>query len=70
MRTSLLSAIQNVKNVGVSTVVQWLKNPTAVAQVAAEVRVQLLAQHSGLKDPGLEFLLWQNGICGVLGTLG
>ena len=30
--------------------VQWVKNPTAVAQVAVEAQVQYLAQHSGLKD--------------------
>ena len=32
---------------------QWVKNPTAAAQVAAEVQVWSLAQHSGLKDPVL-----------------
>ena len=30
--------------------VQWVKDPSAVAWVAAEGRVQSLAQHSGLKD--------------------
>ena len=29
--------------------VQWVKTPTGVAQVTVEVRVQSLAQHSGLK---------------------
>ena len=29
---------------------QWVKNPTAVARVAAEVQVWFLVQHSGLKD--------------------
>ena len=29
---------------------QWVKNPTVVAQVAAEVGVQSLAWCSGLKD--------------------
>ena len=33
--------------------VQWVKNPTAVAPVAAEVRVQFSAKHSWLKDPAL-----------------
>ena len=32
---------------------QWVKSPTAMAWVAAEVWVQSLAQHSGLKDPVL-----------------
>ena len=29
---------------------QWIKNPTAAAQVTAEVWVGSLAWHSGLKD--------------------
>ena len=29
---------------------QWVKNPTAVAWIAAEVQIQPPAQHSGLKD--------------------
>ena len=33
----------------------WVKNPTAVAQVAEEVEVS--ARRSGLKDPGL-LQLW------------
>ena len=49
---------------------QWVKNLTVAAPVAAEVRVQSPAWHSGLKDPelpyavgvkkriNLEFLLW------------
>ena len=28
----------------------WVKNPTAVAQVAAEVHIQFLVLHSGLKN--------------------
>ena len=36
--------------------VQWVKNATAVAQAAAEVWVQSLAEHSGLKDPALPHL--------------
>ena len=32
---------------------QWVKSPTVVAQVASEVCVPPLAQHSGLKDPVL-----------------
>ena len=32
---------------------QWIKNPTAVAQVAVEVRVQFLTWYSELKDPML-----------------
>ena len=38
--------------------VQWVKNPTAAAQVAVEVLVQSPAQHNGLKDsarPQLQF---------------
>ena len=38
---------------GVPAVAQWVKNPTVAAQVTAEVQVQPLAQHSGLKDPVL-----------------
>ena len=33
--------------------VQWVKNLTAVAQVAAEVRIESSAQPSRLKDPVL-----------------
>ena len=33
--------------------VQWVKNPTAVAQVTAEVRVWSSVRCSGLKDPAL-----------------
>ena len=32
---------------------QWVKNPTAVAQVVAGMWVQPLAQPSGLKDLGI-----------------
>ena len=35
---------------------QWVKNPTAAAQVTAEVQVQLPAWHKGLKDPVLPWL--------------
>ena len=38
---------------GVPAVVQWVKNLTAVAQVAAEVRVPSLAQHSGLEGSSI-----------------
>ena len=38
---------------GVPTIEQWVKNPTAAAWVAAELRVQSPGQHSGLKDPVL-----------------
>ena len=37
----------------VPTAAQWVKDPTAVAQVAAEAWVQSLVQSSGLKDPTL-----------------
>ena len=40
---------------GVPAVAWWVKNPTAVAQVAEEVEVS--ARRSGLKDPGL-LQLW------------
>ena len=33
--------------------VQWTKNPTAVAWVTADMQVQSPAQSSGLKDPVL-----------------
>ena len=33
--------------------VKWVKNLTAATWVAAEVQVQFLAWHSGLKDPAL-----------------
>ena len=36
--------------IGVAPVAQWVKNLTAVARVAAEVRVQSLAWRSGEKD--------------------
>ena len=32
---------------------QWIKSPTAAAQVFAEGQIQSTAQHSGLKDPAL-----------------
>ena len=35
---------------GLLAVVQWVKNPTAAAQVPVEVWVQSLAHFSGLKD--------------------
>ena len=35
---------------------QWVKNLTAVARVAAEVRVRSPAQCSGLKDPAVSQL--------------
>ena len=44
------------ENPGVPTVVQWIKNLTAVAQVAVEAWVQSLAWHSGLKEPALQQL--------------
>ena len=37
----------------VPTVVQWVKNLTAVARVAVEVQVQSPAQGSGLKNPAM-----------------
>ena len=39
--------------IGGPVTVQWVKNPTEVAQVAAEVWVWFPACHSGLKDPAL-----------------
>ena len=38
---------------GVPTVAQWVKKPTAVAQVSKKVQVQCPAWHSGLKDLAL-----------------
>ena len=38
--------------------VQWIKNLIAVAEVAAEVRVQFLAQNGRLKDLALPQRLW------------
>ena len=37
--------------------VQWVKNPVAVARVAAETQVQSPARHSGLKYPVVPQLL-------------
>ena len=45
-------------NAGVPTMVQWVKNLTAVAQVALEVWVWSPAQHSGLK-------IWHHCGCGI-----
>ena len=39
-------------HLGAPAVVQWVKNPTAAAWVAAQVRIRSLAHCSGLKDPG------------------
>ena len=38
---------------GIPTVVRWVKNLTAVVQVAAEAWVPTPAWYSGLKDPSL-----------------
>ena len=40
----------------VPTMAQWVKNPTAVSKVAAEVWVLSPTWHSGLKDPALLWL--------------
>ena len=42
--------------IGVPAVVQWVKNPTAVAQVSVEVVVQSPTHCSGLKDQALSQL--------------
>ena len=47
MQYYLQSVKKKKESTGVPTVAQWVKNPTAVAQVGS------LAWHSGLKDPGL-----------------
>ena len=36
---------------------QWVKNPTAMAQVTVEVQIRSLAWRSGLEDPTLPWLL-------------
>lgn len=36
---------------GVSTMAQWVRNPTAAAQVTAETQVGFPAWCSGFKDP-------------------
>lgn len=46
-----ISSSQNQQ--GVPTMVQWVKNPTAAAQVAAGARVWAPAWHCSLKDPEL-----------------
>lgn len=51
------------RDLGIPTVVQWVKNMTAVAQVAAEAWVRSPAPCSELKDPvllqlWLRFNLW------------
>ena len=38
---------------GVPTVAQWVKNPTAAAWVDVEMQIQSQAWHSGLKEPVL-----------------
>ena len=38
---------------GLPAVAQWIKNPTAVAQVTVEAGVHFLVWHSGLKDLAL-----------------
>ena len=40
-----------ISSQGVPAVVQWIKNPTAVAQVAVEAQVQSPAWHNGFKGP-------------------
>ena len=42
-----------LKGFEIPAVMQWVKNPTAVAPVTVGVRVRSLAWHSGLKDPVL-----------------
>ena len=49
----LLESLVKSPSEGVPTVVQYIKNPTAVAQVAVEAQIQSLAQHSGLKGSSL-----------------
>lgn len=39
------------KRTGIPAVEQWVKNPIAVVQVAAEAQAHSLAWHSWLKDP-------------------
>ena len=41
--------------VGVPSVVEWVKNLTAAAQVTAEVQAWSSAQYSGLKGSGVGF---------------
>ena len=59
-KSVLLGVIQrpktNRKYIGIPTVVQWVKDPV-MAQVAAEARVQSMAQYIGLKDLAL-LQLW------------
>ena len=50
-------------DVGVSPLVQWVKNPTAAAQVTLEVWVRFPAWHSGLKDLVLLQLWLGTSIC-------
>ena len=42
---------------------QWVKSPTAAAQVIAEARVQSPARHSGLKCPVLKDSMAQELPC-------
>ena len=46
------------RHTGIPAVVQWVKNPTAAAQVAVEARAQSPAQQSGLKDQ-IQSLDWE-----------
>lgn len=57
-KNDLCTTFRN-KPVGILTVAQWVKNPTAVAQVAVEAQVGSLAQHSGLIDPVSLQLRWR-----------
>ena len=45
---------------------QWVKNPTAAAQVTVKVQVQFLAQHGGLKDPVLPQLWHKVAVMAVI----
>ena len=50
---SSLEVLHLENDLGISAVAQWVQNPTAVAQVTAEMWVQYLAQCTVLKDPAL-----------------
>ena len=55
----------------VPTVVQWVKNPTEVAEVSAEVWFRSLAQLSGLTDPALaqlRFSPWPGELSHAVGA--
>ena len=55
--------------VRVPTMAQWVKNPTAVAQVTAEVQVRSPARFNGLKDLAVAAAVAQVTAVAQIGSL-